>query len=577
MLISKFPMGVKIETGQVSYLAAAAVENTPGSINLTWTNPTGYKYFAGVMIRYKVGSYPTSISDGVLAYNGTGTALTLTGLTGGTNYYFRAFAKATNTSESKVFYNTDSAGAQVTSRTSAAPITNLVATHVADTYDKVTLTWTKPNGICDYVYIVRKLGSYPTSYTDGTVISTSSTATTVTDTGLAGATLYYYAAFTAWSGGNWNTDMSQRTTKTTICSPLTLSVTERTSSSITVAWSASPDPVRAIYLVRKAGGYPTSYTDGTQIYVAWNTAAGSVADSGLSPYTNYYYRAFIHNQENIWNSNTSQQIVTNTKIAAGQVVFTSSQNYYIPAGISLIDIFCVGGGGGASTSGGGGGYTNTWKNVLVTPGSLASVAIGSGGWGYKYQGQYVTPTDGSATTFSLGGVNYSANGGKSTLANGGSYDVGGAGGSGGGGQVFQTGMLVEAGDGGADGASGTNGLYYAYNSAAGGLIWNVYNYGGAGQGYTTRAFGESGNTLYAGGGGGQCLSDQVSANAGIGYAGAGGGGQGLRRYGSSGNLDYGGPGTPNTGGGAGGGGSAAGGDCYVGGSGVCIIRWAEQG
>ena len=73
--------------------------------------------------------------------------------------------------------------------------------------------------------------------------------------------------------------------------------------------------------------------------------------------------------------------------------------------------------------------------------------------------------------------------------------------------------------------------------------YNGFN-GGKGQGTTTRYFGESAGTLYAGGGGGG------TGGGDSGSGGAGGGGNGGSQYGWSG------PGSPNTGGGAGGAGSS---------------------
>lgn len=66
------------------------------SVRLTWINPPDPD-FQGTMVRMKVGSYPTSPTDGTLIgdYSGepgsTGSCL-VTGLTNGTTYYFTAFA-----------------------------------------------------------------------------------------------------------------------------------------------------------------------------------------------------------------------------------------------------------------------------------------------------------------------------------------------------------------------------------------------------------------------------------------------------------------------------------------------------
>lgn len=153
------------------------------------------------------------------------------------------------------------------------------------------------------------------------------------------------------------------------------------------------------------------------------------------------------------------------------------------------DVFLVGGGGSGYTwygstgaGGGGGGYTATIHNVNITNTSY-SITIGVGGNG----------TSGGTTT----AFNNSAAGG----AGGGSSSNGGAGGSGGGAHVSL---------GGVDGANGGNWL--------GGPA-----YGGAGQGTTTREFGEPSGTLYSTGGAGNpggCDYASGGANTGNGGMGA---------------------------------------------------------
>lgn len=59
-------------------------------VTLTWSNPSAE--YAGTLIVRKTGSYPQRPSDGVKIYKGTGTSFIDTGLTNGTQYYYRAFA-----------------------------------------------------------------------------------------------------------------------------------------------------------------------------------------------------------------------------------------------------------------------------------------------------------------------------------------------------------------------------------------------------------------------------------------------------------------------------------------------------
>lgn len=186
---------------------------------------------------------------------------------------------------------------------------------------------------------------------------------------------------------------------------------------------------------------------------------------------------------------------------------------------SVIDIFLVGGGGSGDMyddgtidegAGGAGGYTQTYTRYKVAAGKTYSIVIGAGGI-YSHGGK----AGGATTAFGI-----TAGGGE-----GAGGWAGGNGGSGGG---------AAGGAGGSDGSRGDDGR----------------KRGGKGQGWTTRAFGESTGTLYAGGGGG-------NGKAG----GAGGGGTPTEPNGA-----------PNTGGGGYGGVTKSGEARGTGGSGIVIIR-----
>jgi len=72
--------------------------------------------------------------------------------------------------------------------------------------------------------------------------------------------------------------------------------------------------------------------------------------------------------------------------ARGSIVFTSSQNWTVPAGVHRVKIIAVGGGGGGGggysstyTGGGGGAGGSEYSEALVNPGETLSVVIGAGG------------------------------------------------------------------------------------------------------------------------------------------------------------------------------------------------------
>lgn len=235
--------------------------------------------------------------------------------------------------------------------------------------------------------------------------------------------------------------------------------------------------------------------------------------------------------------------------SSGTLTIVDSEKY---------DLFAVGGGsageqphqGTESASGqdgGAGGYAATLLNKSIPAGTYA-VTIGSGGIAATKE---VSSTGGSDT--SIGDL-ITASGARSSSGTGYHSKNGGSGGGGAG--------RYDNGTGGAGGSDGGNGKDGYYSSG------EVYEDGGSGQGTTTRAFGESSGTLYAGGGGGG------GQNAGIG--GAGGGGAGGYYSGDIGwNVDA-TSGAANTGGG--GGGARRWSNTFgtgLGGSGIAIIRWKK--
>lgn len=215
-------------------------------------------------------------------------------------------------------------------------------------------------------------------------------------------------------------------------------------------------------------------------------------------------------------------------LTSGTLTFTSING--------AIDVFLVGGGGGSpntaanviASGGGGGGYTVTAANVIATTGTSYSIVVGAGG--------SVGADGGASSAFGK-----TTSGGKKGAATEASARGGDGGSGGGGGGAWN----AAAGNGGSDGANGTAG--------SGGA--------GAGQGATTREFGEPSGKLYSGGGGG----GSFDTNAGTG--GAGGGADGAK---AANGISA----AANTGGGAGGAGvvNSSGYTGAKGGSGIVIIR-----
>lgn len=160
-----------------------------------------------------------------------------------------------------------------------------------------------------------------------------------------------------------------------------------------------------------------------------------------------------------------------------------SSGTFTPLKDMVVDAFLVGGGGGKGvsyTGAGGSGYTTTTRSVSLVANRAYPITVGAAGMNGTHTN--AAGQNGGATS----AFGATAAGGKGTpIGSGTSRRPGGAGGSGGGGYNSSGGLKYTSAAGGTDGGDGT-----ASTTA-----------GGAGQGTTTREFGEADGDLYASGGG----------------------------------------------------------------------------
>lgn len=336
-------------------------------------------------------------------------------------------------------------------------------------------------------------------------------------------------------------------------------------------YAAPGRPYCGVIIKWRSGSYPPvegwdGTFEGVYVGVGSSTTPGGWSEVYVDMpnlNTTYYFTLTTYATTNLghdlyshgYGDPNSPMHATCTTAATSIIQITYTQDYVIPDGFTSADIFCVGGGGAGGNGyrftkvayqqgggGGGGGYTATVYNIGVAAGQVLNCVVGAGG---APNGALsgAGGTGGTTLVSRSGAVLCTANGGYGGLnANSGSGASGGSAGGCGGYNDLDTRPIIKAGENGFSDGSG----------------WSIT----PGQGFTTRAFGEAGNTLYAGGGGGGGVT-----NGGPGAGGAGGGG--------AGSYDTGNPGIANTGGGGGGGG----GDLYgtaewggTGGSGVILIR-----
>ena len=390
----------------------------------------------------------------------------------------------------------------------------------------------------------------PEGYTPGGTVKANSLAS---QTG--GATAedkYVYSGKTYWKDG------VKRTGSMTCSSVLSFSAAAYSTSQVVVTWkNPASGPFSGVIICAKTGSYPTGINDNRKYTgVGSNKAANgtsSVTISGLTPGTTYYFRIWAYTTCSAGDFYSGYLQATCAPTASGRKAFTASGTFTVPSGVRSINIFAVGGGGGciygSSTVGGGGGaggYTAYKNAISVSPGDQIAVVVGTGGSGGTNN------AGGTSSATKGGSVLVSAAGGSIKELNSSRRSCGGNGGSGGG---FGNGSGQNtARNGGSDGSNGGGAGKYSNTEFFGQV-----------HGTTTREFGKSNGTLYAGGGGGGgCpLKDY-----GHGYGGAGGGGNGY--YLGTGPS----AGAAGTGGGGGGCGAASVNvNSGSGGSGAVVITW----
>ena len=371
-----------------------------------------------------------------------------------------------------------------------------------------------------------------------------------------------------------NSDEPQTGTMT-VNSILSFNVAAYSGRRVLLKWqnpyAAPGKPYCGVIIKASTGGYPAwnaSAWDAIYLGAGDNVTPGGWSQAFMdlpALNTTYYFTCFGYATTNfgeIYSPVYDPASIKKASVTTGVmqlITITGTQNYTIPEGFSILDIFCLGGGGGGAQSrkypydlsaigggGGGGGYTITVFNIAVSAGQVINCFVGAGGNSNNNGGGTSVWRDGVSLCNADGG--YSGQSPNSDNANG------GAGGSGGGGGCFDN----TSGYGGSDGNPGGG-----WSGTTGGS-----SSGGAGQGRTTRAFGEPQGTLYSGGGSGGAGQRRAGTTANVGSPGSGGG-----AYGGRGNV-VGGSASPNTGGGGGGGGSLGNTEMPggTGGSGIILLR-----
>ncbi|HTK81612.1 MAG TPA: fibronectin type III domain-containing protein, partial [Bacteroidota bacterium] len=266
----------------------AATSVTASSFDANWTAgaggaPTSYELDVATDAGF------TSLVSGYNPLTGiTGTSQSVTGLNGGTTYYYRVRAVG--------LANTSSNSNTTSLLTIPGAPTATAGTGVGAT--SFTANWTAPGGtVSDYRLDVSTdigFGSFVTGYNDLTVAGTSQSVT-----GLTAATKYYYRARAVnASGTSANSNIDSATTISvsapTVDSPTATSIGTTTATLGATVVNENNDPTTERGVVWSTSANPT--TADTKI-VEGNTGTGTytVSATGLPNGTLVHYRGYAIN------------------------------------------------------------------------------------------------------------------------------------------------------------------------------------------------------------------------------------------------------------------------------------------
>lgn len=305
--------GGNVFTNEVTTTAAtpnatAATSVTTSGFTANWTSAggaTGYRL--DVSTNSSFSSYVTGYEN--LSVGNT-TSYAVSGLAGGTTYYYRI--RATNAGGTSVNSNTVS----VTTSLSAPPApTALSASGVATT--SFTANWSASSGATSYrldVSTSSGFGSYVSGYQDLNV----GDVTAASVSGLAAGTTYYYRV-RAVNGSGTSGSSNTITVVTLLNAPIASSASNITSSSFTANWSISSGATS----YRLDVSTDSSFASYVSVYQ--NLDVGNVTNypvSGLSGNTTYYYRV---RAENTGGTSGNSNVIT-VATATGTQNDTTNQN-----------------------------------------------------------------------------------------------------------------------------------------------------------------------------------------------------------------------------------------------------------
>ncbi|HYO78260.1 MAG TPA: fibronectin type III domain-containing protein, partial [Thermoanaerobaculia bacterium] len=204
-----------------------------------------------------------------------------------------------------------------------APATANALTATAFSSSQIRLNWNDVSSNEDGFRIERCSGASCTAF--AVVGQTAANATTFSDTGLTGATLYRYRVIAFNSVGGAPSNVAEATTPaevTTPAAPSALSATATSASQISLAWTDASGNEDGFRVERCAGAGCTNFAQIAQTLANVN----SYGDTQLSGSTIYRYRVLAYNSAGAAASNVAEATTpaaVTIPAAAANVIATS--------------------------------------------------------------------------------------------------------------------------------------------------------------------------------------------------------------------------------------------------------------
>lgn len=225
------------------------------------------------------------------------------------------------------------------------PITSVSSIATSSTTSSIDLSWTSNVSDSDFsgVTIRRSTSGYPTSPTEGTLVTSNHMSTSYTDTGLDQNTTYYYTVFNETSDGYYSVGTTAQETTLTL-EPITNLSANVTESRVDFSWTNPESDFLGITIVRNTSDYPDSPTDGT---VLETELTGTTYSDTPEELGTYYYSFYVTDGANNYSlssqtsattEDTTPPVAPTVSVSVPPGSSTAELNWTVPEGASTFRI-----------------------------------------------------------------------------------------------------------------------------------------------------------------------------------------------------------------------------------------------